>query len=271
MHMNEFHSITTQLSMPQEEIVKRGGIENAVAWHFHKLGYRCIARENDTISTLWGLICLEPILWIPSWDIWNQSKSPADYPEILSESSDPERTIWHEHPQPFSWIYSKDCFNLNGYPTTLPDGTHYRLMKNEIDNFIKNLDKGSIAENIRSNDHYIRNEMKHEYRRTPRILLTYPWDSASLDSLRDDYAQDIIRLAEALPLDAVKYICKSFFQNWHQNRTGFPDLWLIENAGLLELVEVKRLRERIQKNQRRWISILMDFGVSVAIVRVRII
>lgn len=267
--MIDLDQLTEHLTIPKKEIADRDQIEGAVAWRYGKLGYDWISSENQMISTLWGLICLEPMLWSPSWDKWDKAKSPADYPELLEYSTIEDISFYEQTRHvPLEWIYSKQCFDLNGYPTTLPNGAHYLLLREKIDTFIDQLEHSRVIELIKDNDHYVRNKMKMEYERLPRTLMTYPFDFESLESEEEQPLYGMFQLANALPIDAIKYICRQFFKNWHKYRTGFPDLWLLSETGELLLVEVKRPREQVRENQLYWIAKLLEFGISVQIARV---
>jgi|TARA_B100001971_G_C18086504_1_gene481185 hypothetical protein len=247
-------------------------IESIVFHHFKKMGYELLGRENDIVQTMFLLICFIQFIKKPDWEKWDKSKTIKDYPHLIEHLDYPFESKKYKHIKtyreyihkqfcnvPFEWMYSHECLQGNGEYLSFPFGIHYRLLKDEIDDFIQEeLPKIDIVERMEKNLRVIE--------RTRKTYSTFfIWGSQTGLSI-------IEKVVSELPINVIQYIITQLFTNFYKYRTGFPDLWMLKkNVKGLKLVEVKGIREQIKPHQIWWLNKLFDLGVDVSVMRVKYI
>ncbi len=83
-------------------------------------------------------------------------------------------------------------------------------------------------------------------------------------AISDDVLQTLVQAIGDTDLRLLLGIVKS---DLGQMRSGFPDLTLVHPNGGYEFVEVKAPGDQVQRNQRIWLTSLMDAGLPVRVVR----
>ncbi len=82
--------------------------------------------------------------------------------------------------------------------------------------------------------------------------------------MSDEILRAVVRAIGDSGLRRLLEIVKS---DLNQMRSGFPDLTLVYSDGSYEFVEVKAPGDQVQRNQRIWLSSLVDAGLPVRVLR----
>lgn len=80
---------------------------------------------------------------------------------------------------------------------------------------------------------------------------------------------DVKMWFDYLPLTTWQAIFKRIAFDVKNNRSGFPDLWLYNAAGDVQLIEVKAVGDSLRPNQKRWLSFLTTQGIDVHVMNVK--
>jgi hypothetical protein len=80
-----------------------------------------------------------------------------------------------------------------------------------------------------------------------------------------DIVQSFIRRVD---INIFAKIVYRIAMNPTENRAGLPD-YVIWNDALLEMVEVKQLREHIRDTQVNWLNWMLENNIPVRVVRVK--
>lgn len=78
----------------------------------------------------------------------------------------------------------------------------------------------------------------------------------------------ITRVFDIIPKEDIIKIMKRYAKNPSAYRSGMPDL-IIFNDNNYQLIEVKRLKEKIRNEQADWISYMRENNIPVKILRVK--
>ncbi len=71
----------------------------------------------------------------------------------------------------------------------------------------------------------------------------------------------------ALGTVQIQALLKIFISDLRQFRSGFPDLMVLHSDGTSEFVEIKAVRDRVQRNQHLWLTELVDSELNACVLR----
>lgn len=245
-----------------KSLKRYGSIEQLAFDHYYRMGYKRIGFENEPIADIFLNLCFNLFLLKPDWTIWNKNKSVKDYPILLDSQQNKEkflRILNSDGNISLDWCYSDECLWANGNPLYFPNGVHYQIHKNKIDDFINNeLPQTNIVKLMKNNSKKIA-EMRKKY------STLFIWG-------RIEGIDNLETITNSIPINLLQYIIRELFRHFYKNRIGFPDCWLWnEEKQHLKLVEVKRITEQIMPHQVRWLNKFYENGIDVSVMRINLI
>jgi hypothetical protein len=77
-------------------------------------------------------------------------------------------------------------------------------------------------------------------------------------------------IIEAIPSEQLRALMAYLVRNLSQQRTGFPDLFVVYGAGSYEFVEVKGPNDQLQPGQRVWLRRLAAMNIPARVLKLKI-
>jgi len=244
---------TSSIEIPELPVYKK--IEEVAADHFYKQGYSGGHFENTLPSCLFILLGFDFLYRIPDWNKYDKEATIYNYPELLDHLDKSEvNTITRIPDMPLRIAYSFDVLKASGEFLYFGFGIEYQMFKEKIDTFVSELTTEKAKEIIVIN-----------YER----LIVWGSQIPHLFAICNRDPEQILPWIDDIPITMLKLILHYNFLNNYRYRVGYPDLWLVKD-GLLKLVEVKRIREKVSPIQEFWLNEFNKIGIDTSLLRVRI-
>lgn len=189
-----------------------GSPERAAVRHYQQLGLTAHRTENSIWRTFFGLV------------FWK---------ELFAE----EHAALHS---PFEFL-----------PTSLSDGSFFRLHRESIEAKLQRLDDAPATK---------RALLKTATRHYGKANGVFRWRRSALDAL--------FKLLTQAPAEALRHMLRSFCEDYKNARYGYPDL-MVSDGQSVRFAEIKAEGDQLRRNQMLRIRQLRDAGFTADVVRIR--